>query len=368
MASSDDLESAISQHLLQPHTIPSKPSSKAAPPYPSYVNRFPSSITDIAMAVLGLQYPSSPSSPTLPTPTLTKLLSFVTSGPSESLPSFWEPSSYTDAGYFNIALIAYWPSTQAFRDWKADSGFGAWWDALDAETLDCGYFLEAFLPSMERFETVLSRTDIREGSAHMRDSISGAVKEHAYWGSMRDRLPAAQGDELAGEKGGTTAGDKAYGGDTDTSKRRIRIPGRKNLTMIRSGQDWSSTTPEERDLYLSTMHPVLIAGMDFLRDEGEAIGCYSCRFMSVLSSATFSADTERTFGLAYFDELASLETWCKGHKTHLDIFGRFHKYAKELGEKMKLKLWHEVAVLEPGQQVFEYVGCHGKTGMLATLG
>ncbi|KDN66666.1 hypothetical protein CSUB01_07508 [Colletotrichum sublineola] len=45
---------------------------------------------------------------------------------------------------------------------------------------------------------------------------------------------------------------------------------------------------------------------------------------------------DRTFALALFDELASLERWGKGHKTYLRLF-------------------HEVLVLELEQQVLEYV-------------
>jgi len=89
--------------------------------------------------------------------------------------------------------------------------------------------------------------------------------------------------------------------------------------------------------------------------------------MDIVDPETGKADKERTFGLAYFDELASLEKWSKSHKTHLDIFGGFLKYAKRLGSGMTLKLWHEVLVLEPEQQFFEYVGCHGRTGMLGYL-
>lgn len=56
-------------------------------------------------------------------------------------------------------------------------------------------------------------------------------------------------------------------------------PRKQNLTLIRSGQDWSSTTPSERTLYLTTLHPTLTKGMAYLRDHGDQVGCYSCRFI-----------------------------------------------------------------------------------------
>lgn len=106
--------------------------------------------------------------------------------------------------------------------------------------------------------------------------------------------------------------------------------------------------------------------MDFLRDHGEEVGCYSCRFMDVLDPVTAKADKDRTFGLAYFDDLASLERWCKEHPTHLAIFGGFFQYAGKLKGNVTLRVFHEVMVLEPEQQHFEYVACHSGTGMLVT--
>ena len=182
-------------------------------------------------------------------------------------------------------------------------------------------------------------------------------------GSMRDRLPASQTDELVGTKHRVR---KPVAGE-NTSDRRVRIPGLQNLCIIRSGQDWSNTWPEERTLYLDTMHPVLVRGMDFLRDKGQGIGCYDCRMMSVLSNDTGKSDTDRTFGLAYFDDMADLEKWSKEHETHLNIFNGFLEYAAKLQGNVSLRLFHEVLVLEPDQQDLEYVGCHADTGMLRQL-
>jgi hypothetical protein len=140
-----------------------------------------------------------------------------------------------------------------------------------------------------------------------------------------------------------------------------------NLAVIRSGQDWSDTTPEERRKYLETMHPVLVKGMDFLKDEGKEIGCYSCRLMDVVDPEKLTANKDKTFGLAFFHDLEHMEGWAKSHQTHLDIFGRFLQYAKELGDEVRLNLFHEVMVLKPEQQMFEYVGCHDETGMMGAL-
>ncbi|HEX3750742.1 MAG TPA: phenylacetaldoxime dehydratase family protein [Streptosporangiaceae bacterium] len=43
-------------------------------------------------------------------------------------------------------------------------------------------------------------------------------------------------------------------------------------------QDWKDTEAAERALYLDEIRPTLQAGMDFLRDNGAAVGCHSNRF------------------------------------------------------------------------------------------
>lgn len=308
-------------------------------------------------------------------------------------PAFSELASVTDnRGFFNLAVLAYWPSRAAYDGWAAASGFDAWWAALSPEEetdgRQRGWFREVFFPTMDRLETVFTDREVPEGAGHLREDISGLVREHAYWGSMRDRLPIAQVDALVGEKGekgerreksGTLSSDSTA--EADKRCGRVRVPGKRNLTVIRSGQDWSNTRPEERKLYLETMHPALIRGMDFLRDHGDEVGCHSCRLMDIVIGGPPSEDeapdarekkvvaggTDRTFGLAYFDELASLEGWSREHQTHLDIFGGFFRYARSLDNDITLRLFHEVLVLEPEQQLFEYIGCHGGTGMLATL-
>jgi len=187
---------------------------------------------------------------------------------------------------------------------------------------------------------------------------------------MRDRLPASQTDALGGETASAdveqpTIPTPAAG--VAGSRRRVQVPGKQNLAIIRSGQDWSNTYPEERTLYLETMHPVMVKGMDFLRDDGHEVGCYSCRLMDIVDPVSHKPDKEKTFGLAYFDNLSSLEGWSRQHKTHLNIFGRFLQYARELNNNISARFFHEVLVLTSEQQLFEYIGCHEKTGMLVSL-
>ncbi|ERF70559.1 hypothetical protein EPUS_07980 [Endocarpon pusillum Z07020] len=353
------LEEAIPEHLVQERTRPVSTPPNHEPALPAYGARFPQRTKDLVMAIMGAQFSSASDDDGS---AISKLMGHINCSLDRLRPSFWELASVTDnSGAYNIAVIAYWPNKMLHSEWAASSNFQQWWDELNAEDERHGWFLEVFFPTIERFETVFSDNEIPEGAAHMREGMSGPIKQHLYFGSMRDRLPVAQTDALIGETGRIP--NKPAG---DTSRRRLRVRGRQNLTVIRSGQDWSDTDPKERKLYLETMHPVLIKGMEFLRDHGDQVGCYSCRFMDVVDPVSHKVDKDKTFGLAYFDELNSLERWSKQHKTHLDIFGGLLQYAKVLDGNMALRLFHEVLVLTPEQQWFEYIGCHEKTGMLVS--
>ena len=356
------LEPAIPEHLVRERTRPASTPPNYEPPFPAYCARFPRSTKDLVMAIVGAQYGSAADDDGS---AMSTVLRYIKESPdTETRPAFWELISVTDtSGAYNIAVIAYWPSKASYTAWADTSGFQKWWQGLNPEDERHGWFLEVFFPSIDRFETVFSDNEVPEGAAHMRESVSGAMKEHVYWGSMRDRLPASQTDDLVGEKAHMAFVKNGNAG----SRRRVRVPGKQNLTVIRSGQDWSNTYPDERKLYLETMHPVLIKGMEFLRDHGEEVGCYSCRFMDVVDVDTHKADKDRTFGLAFFDDMSSLEAWSKHHKTHLDIFGGFLKYAKTLNNNVSLRLFHEVLVLTPEQQFFEYIGCHDNSGMLVSM-
>ncbi|KAH9895478.1 heme-containing dehydratase protein [Xylariomycetidae sp. FL2044] len=360
------LEPAIPEHLRQERALPvNLPAPDFQPAYPSYSARFPKSAKDLVLAIFGSQYACRDDDDGAATANITSLLN-ADAVERESRPSFFEPAAVTDnRGFYNVAVLAYWPTKDAYTQWASASGFQAWWDGLDPEEQQHGRFLEVFFPAVGRFETVFSNHEIPEGAAHMRESVSGMIQEHAYWGSMRDRMPLSQTDPLRGEPANLSAQD--LGAAPAKLQRRVRVPGKKNLCVIRSGQDWSSTGPEEREIYLTSLHPTLIRGMDFLRDHGEEMGCYSCRFMEIVDPATREADKDRTFGLAYFDDMKSLELWCREHPTHLDIFGGFFRYAKTLNNSFSLRVFHEVLVLEPEQQLFEYIACHEGTGMLRSV-
>ena len=82
-------------------------------------------------------------------------------------------------------------------------------------------------------------------------------------------------------------------------------------------------------MYLQDVEPILRAGMDFLRDEGVAIGCFANRYMTIVDRD--GKPTEKSYGMSWWKSLAALERWSESHPTHVRIFGAAMQYLSKLG-------------------------------------
>ncbi|WP_100637595.1 phenylacetaldoxime dehydratase family protein [Marinomonas sp. ef1] len=341
------MESAIPSHLQQERRVAKNTEQGYEPLFPAWTARFDPLVDQVVMAYFGVQSKEYTD--------LFSLIPITSLFNTDFAPLYWDPAHYVDAQCFhNCIAIAYWRDVASFDKWRKLSGFDKWWNDPIREKETTGWFLEVVSPAADRFETLFSTLGVVEGLANLAQGMSEPIQEHAYWGSMRDRLPIAQTEELAST-------DTLYASQVSN---RIQVKGRDNLCLIRSGQDWSETKGKERAMYTQDMQPVLIKGMDFLRDYGIEAGCISCRFMTVLDPIT-GQKIEKTFGLAHFDALSSLESWAKTHPTHVAIFGSFMKYAQALEFNMAIRLYHEVAVIPASAQFFEYINCHSNTGLLS---
>ena len=189
--------------------------------------------------------------------------------------------------------------------------------------------------------------------------LSDVVQEHGYWGSMRDRIPQAQHDALL------STGSRTFILHSAEQGQRVRVAGHSNVAWIRSGQDWSATEGQERRLYLDEVEPALCEGMDFLTQQGASVGCYSNRYMRQMNSE--GEVQEKSFGLSFWRSLSDMERWAESHPKHVSIFGGFMRYVQALNFDLKLRLHHEVAVLAPEDQLYEYINCHPRTGLMTGL-
>jgi aldoxime dehydratase len=261
------------------------------------------------------------------------------------------------AGIHTIVSIGYWTSPARYDSWQARSGFAAWWNDPARAREANGYFREVLTVPTDRIETIFGSPEVAGAAKTMR-TIRGPVQEHNYWGSMRHRLPVAAYNDLV----------SGYGeslprlGEAVTERRRLRVSAPENLAVIRSGQDWSRCDEEERAIYEGSVRPALVKGMDFLRDHPEETGCCDMRLAQEINAR--GEELRKSFGHGLFLSLGHLERWSATHPTHHAIFARFAGLVRQRRFKFDLRLWHEVSVLPGAGQVFEYVNCHNRTGLL----
>ncbi|MDN4988927.1 phenylacetaldoxime dehydratase family protein [Bradyrhizobium sp. WYCCWR 13022] len=341
------MESAIPAYLETQRTRHKRVPDDYQPPYPSFVARYKPGVSRVVMAYFGVQYRGAAQAAAMQA--LAEIAGLFAG---EGGPTHWDRAHYVDqVGHGNTVSVAYWDNIARFDAWFAPAR-EAW---TGRQRNGIGTFVEILRPAVARHETLFSSLGRPEGVAAIADGMSGEVQEHAYWGGMRDRIPLSQTDPMS------------PGGNPELIRdgTRLRVKANDNLCLIRSGQDWSDTEASERKLYLDDVEPVLREGMDFLRDDGLAIGCYANRYMQVLSAD--GKASEKSYGQSWWKSLAALERWAESHPTHVKIFGAAMKYLSTLGPSAKLRLYHEVTVAAADEQFFEYLNCHPKTGMLAAV-
>jgi aldoxime dehydratase len=337
------MESAIPLHLACPRTRQRRVPDDYAPPYPSFVARHGPHVRQVVMAYFGIQQLGTAPAADGALAALRERM-HSGDGPGHADIARWIDTS----GYTSRILAAYWDDTARFDRWFAAHGT-AWTRApLDG----AGTFTEVLRPRVERYETLFSAPDRPEGVAVLARAMSGEVMEHAYWGGARDRIPASQTDAM--QPSGAIR--------IDREGALVRVHGHDAMCLIRSGQDWSATEGEERAMYLGDVEPVLRDGMEFLRDQGLGLGCISNRYVVVEDAQ--GRPTDRSYGLSWWKSLAALEHWAESHPTHVAIFGAAMRYLSKLGPAAKLKLYHEVSVVDAHEQCFEYLNCHATTGLM----
>ena len=269
-----------------------------------------------------------------------------------------EQGSYVDQnGVRNYLYIAYWRKSEYQRWWLLKTNSG-WWADQQRLVEGVGYWREVIVMPFERFETLHS-TESPHGVGVSAKGVRGPIKEHGYAGAMRDRIPLSETDDL---KNIANVAIQLQAQLEDDGNRVVITPP-ENMCVIRSGQNWSFCDKEEKAYYLRNMHPILLKGMTFLRDNPVEANCYSLRFVDNKTKAWESI--EQSFGLGYSTDVYAFENWAKSHPTHLAIFGGFMKMVETFGDNMKLRLWHEVTVLPKDDCEFEYIACHPQTGLLS---
>lgn len=259
-------------------------------------------------------------------------------------------------GARDYMFIAYWRRSD-YRKWWALPGNSGWWGSEQRLEDGVGYWREIVAMPFERFETLHSST-MQHGVGVSAEGMDGPILEHGYPGGMRDRIPLTETDDI--RRIGNI--DSPLSATVSDDGRRVMVTPPKNMCVIRSGQNWSACEGDEKRFYLEKVHPTLLAGMRFLRDNPVESGCYSLRF--VLEKDTGWGAMERSFGLGYALDAYAFEEWAKTHPTHLAILRSFMEMVNTFGMDIKLALWHEVTALPTQGCEFEYIACRSNTGLL----
>ncbi|MEJ2885510.1 phenylacetaldoxime dehydratase family protein [Actinomycetospora aeridis] len=343
------MESAIDTHLQRPRTLSRRVPDEYVPPFPIWVARAEQDVTRVAMGWFGVQYRGEEHRDE----GWATLRAIVDGFALEDGPGGWDVTHHVDAqGWDTLVVVGYWRDAATSQQWFARPEVAGWWDAPDRLTANVGVFREILSPGVDRFETLYPFTEGLPGVGGVLDGVSDQVTEHAYWGAMRDRIPRSQTDRMSPAGRLHAAGDPARGG-------RVVVRGHENVALIRSGQDWTDCPAEERELYLGAIEPALHDAMDFLRDKGQRLGCYSNRYVRGVDLDGTPLDT--TYAISYWRSLDLLERWAESHPSHLNVFVAFVSRARHVPS---LRLYHEVSVVDADSQYYEYVNCHPGTGLL----
>ncbi len=319
------------------------------PPYPAWSAEFATDISEVIVAYFGTQARAGGGGYCQ---TLNQF--FRSSNGPENV----ETGRFIDReGYETTIIAAYWTSPTRYDAWQIESGFSGWWSHPQRVQEPNGYFREVMCIPLERLETLFSTQDL-VGVSKTGQKLGAPIPEHGYWGAMRDRIPHSAHNDLCSSHGESLP----KLGRTVTEGKRIRVKVPENLAVIRSGQNWTDCQGTELETYRQTVYPVLLKGMQFLRDHPWDVGCCDMRFVTEVEAD--GRPLMKSYGLGYFLTLGHLERWAASHPTHLAIFGRFMDMVKKHNSQLDLKLWHEVSVLPGVGQVFEYINCHPGTGLL----
>lgn len=348
------LDSSIPSHLRCPRTRTRQVSDKWNPAYPAFSSRPAKSIESIVMSYFGVQSKGDENK------------GRACAAFQQILESFKQPDGparhdlvqFVDGeGYINLIAVGYWTDPAKFENWNDSPSIKDWWASDKRLDEGVGYFREILRPRMEQFETIFTHEHGPfEGASILFPEMSAPIIEHGYWGSMRDRLPLSQTSVMDPE------GELSIKSGAPEQGGRVIIGGHDNLTLIRSGEDWSFTEGEERRTWFDNIEPVLHEGMNYLRDDGLEVGCYCNRYVHHMDEK--GNLLEKGFGYSLWRSLSALETWGASHHTHLQIFVTFMRNVHKF---KNLTLYHEVSVFDAANQYFEYINCHPKTGLLRAV-
>jgi hypothetical protein len=276
----------------------------------------------------------------------------------EAAPVYVDYATFTDPqGYLNRVAALYWLKAADFSAWSKQPAIGEW-RARIAGLSPIGLWWEPVAVAADYMETIAFKEYLRGFSGC---PVGFANTEGTgYWGAARDRIPAAAYDLFDGA-------DVVAEPDAAATKipyRKIQPP--KNMTVIRSGVTWEHCEGEQLKDYQERIRPALDAGMEYLRTNPRDTGCFALRQVGCVSPT--GDELAEGYSLGAFVSLGHLESWAKDHPSHLAIYTRALAARKKYQEKLQLRTYNEIFIVDANNPPFEYFNCHPRTGLLPYAG
>jgi aldoxime dehydratase len=252
-------------------------------------------------------------------------------------------------------VVAYWTSTAVHARWTFGSAWRDWWESPARLEDGVGYWRETVVSPYDRHETVYSRPNYRAGFGRTPGAQIVEITNNGYFGAARDRIPLSAIDDLTSPEGPKVRRED-HG---DPQGRRVATVVPHNFAIMRSGQFWHDSEPDQAQDYEESLRPKLDTGMAYLADHDD-LGCVYLRQLTNLDDG-FRPRRE-TSVLCGFQEYSGLEQWAEGHPTHAAIFEHAIRKGMEYGPRRDVVTWHEFFIV-PGGNLFEYVNCARGTGL-----
>jgi aldoxime dehydratase len=272
----------------------------------------------------------------------------------DAAPVYADFATFTDPqGYLNRVAALYWLKAKDFTAWSKRPDI-AEWRARVAKLSSVGLWWEPVAVDADYMETIAFKEFLRGFSGCPVGFAS--TEGTGYWGAARDRIPASAHDLF--EPADVAAEPEA--GAAKIPYRKIQPP--KNMTVIRSGVSWEHCEGEQLRDYEQRIRPALDAGMEYLRNNPRDTGCFALRQVGCVNPA--GDDIAEGYSLGAFVSLAHLESWAENHPSHLAIYTRALAARKKYQDKLQLRTYNEIFIVDENNPPFEYFNCHPRTGLL----
>jgi aldoxime dehydratase len=269
-----------------------------------------------------------------------------------------DQAMFTDPqNYLNRVAALYWLKAADFTAWSKRPDVAAWRERV-AKLSSVGLWWEPVAVDANYMETIAFKEYPRGFSGC---PVGFANTEGTgYWGAARDRIPASAYDLFEG----SDIVAKPEAGAAKIPYRKIQPP--KNMTVIRSGVTWRDCEGEQLTEYQERIRPALDAGMEYLRSHPRETGCFALRQVGCVSPT--GDELAEGYSLGAFVSLGHLEAWSKDHPSHLAIYTRAIAARRKYQDKLQMRTYNEIFIVDADNPPFEYFNCHPRTGLLPYAG